>query len=139
MTSSKYFESSLSRFKYPAPIPDTNDVIYISHSQLHDTEVSRIYANHVQSVTFPGHVQFEDTLSKTLYNKGKLYKVIFIEDDHFIIEGHISCKNNQHFVWKNAIFIEPKVRFSNVEGEKFTNYFITFGTIKTLGRDRRNY
>ncbi len=38
-----------------------------------------------------------------------------------------------------SIFIEPKVRFSNVEGEHFTNYFITFGTIKTLGRDRRNY
>jgi 5-methylcytosine-specific restriction endonuclease McrA len=122
MTSSKYFESSLSRFKYPAPIPDTNDVIYISHSQLHDTEVSRIYANHVQSVTFPGHVQFEDTLSKTLYNKGKLYNVIFIEDDHFIIEGHISCKNNQHFVWKNAIFIEPKVDYkteSKVEAKVY--------------------
>jgi hypothetical protein len=109
MTSSKYFASSLSKFKHPAPIPDTNDVIYISHSQLHDTDVSRIYANHVQSVTFPGHVQFEDTLSETLYNKGKLYKVIFIEDDHFIIEGHISCKYNQHFVWKNAIYIEAKV------------------------------
>ena len=38
-----------------------------------------------------------------------------------------------------SVFIEPKVRFSNVEGEHFTNYFITFGTIKTLGRDRRNY
>ena len=111
MTSSKYFESSLSlsRFKHPSPVADTNDVIYISHSHLHDTEVSRIYANHVQSIHFPGHVQFEDTLSKTLYNKGKLYKVLFIEDDHFIIEGHISCKNNQHFVWKNAIFVEAKV------------------------------
>ena len=38
-----------------------------------------------------------------------------------------------------SIFIEPKVRFSNVEGKNFTNYFITFGTIKTLGRERRNY
>ena len=38
-----------------------------------------------------------------------------------------------------SIFIEPKIRFSNVEGENFTNYYITFGTIKTLGRDRRNY
>jgi len=38
-----------------------------------------------------------------------------------------------------SIFIEPKVRFSNIEGENITNYFVTFGTIKTLGRDRRNY
>ena len=38
-----------------------------------------------------------------------------------------------------SIFIEPKVRFSNVEGENFTNFFFTFGIIKSLGRDRRNY
>lgn len=38
-----------------------------------------------------------------------------------------------------SIFIEPKIRFSNVEGEKFTNSFFTFGIIKMLGRDRRNY
>jgi len=38
-----------------------------------------------------------------------------------------------------SIFIEPKIRISNVEGEKFTNFYLTFGTIKTLGRDRRNY
>jgi hypothetical protein len=37
------------------------------------------------------------------------------------------------------VFIEPKIQISNVESEKFMNYFITFGTIKTLGRDRRNY
>jgi hypothetical protein len=38
-----------------------------------------------------------------------------------------------------SIFIEPKIRFSKVESEKFTNYFFTFGIIKMLGRDRRNY
>ena len=38
-----------------------------------------------------------------------------------------------------SLFVEPKIRFSDVEGEKFTNYYITFGTIKTLGRERRNY
>ena len=38
-----------------------------------------------------------------------------------------------------SFFIEPKIRFSNVEGEIFTNYYFTFGTIKTLGRERRNY
>ncbi len=38
-----------------------------------------------------------------------------------------------------SIFIEPKIRFSNVEGEKFTNSYFTFGIIKMLGRDRRNY
>ena len=121
MTSSKYFQSlSLSSFRYTGPPSDTNDVSYISHSQLHDTKVSRIYANHLQSIDFPGYVQFEDTISKTLYNKGELYKVVSIEEDHFIIEGHISCKTNQHFVWKNAIpkesteqpkeeFVEPIV------------------------------
>jgi 5-methylcytosine-specific restriction endonuclease McrA len=114
---SKYFQPlSLSSFRHHAPPSDTNDVSYISHSQLHDTKVSRIYANHVQSVDFPGYVQFKDTISNTLYNKGEMYKVVFIEEDHFIIEGHISSKNNQHFVWKNAVkeesvaeFVEPKV------------------------------
>ena len=77
MTSSKYFD--LSRFKHPAPIPTTNDVIYISQVELHDTKVSRIYANHIETVIFPGYVQFEDTLSKTLYNKGELYKVVFVD------------------------------------------------------------
>jgi 5-methylcytosine-specific restriction endonuclease McrA len=101
---SKYFQPlSLASFRHPAPPSDTNDVSYISQSNLHDTKVSRIYANHLQCVQFPGFVQFEDTISKTLYNKGELYKVIFIEEDHFIIEGHISSKNNQHLVWKNAI------------------------------------
>jgi hypothetical protein len=38
-----------------------------------------------------------------------------------------------------SIFIEPKVRFSNIEGDTFSNFYFTFGTIKTLGRDRRNY
>ena len=38
-----------------------------------------------------------------------------------------------------SIFIEPKIRISNVEGEKFTNYYVSFGILKTLGRDRRNY
>jgi len=104
---SKYFQPlSLSRFRHPAPPSDTNDVTYISQSNLHDTKVSRIYANHLHDVEFPGYVQFEDTISKTLYNKGELYKVIFIEDDHFIIEGHISSKFNQHLVWKNAK-VEP--------------------------------
>jgi 5-methylcytosine-specific restriction endonuclease McrA len=113
---SKYFQPlSLSRFRHPAPHSDTNDVSFISHSQLHDTKVSRIYANHVKSVDFPGHVQFEDTISKTLYNKGQMYKVIFIEEDHFIIEGHISCKNNQHFVWKNAI---PKEEYNEEPKEE---------------------
>jgi len=109
---SKYFESSLSlsRFKHHAPIPDTYDVNYIGHSHLHDTEVSRIYANHIESIAFPGNVQFEDTFTKNLYNKGKLYKVLFVEEDHFIIEGHISCKYNQHLIWKNAILkVEAKV------------------------------
>jgi 5-methylcytosine-specific restriction endonuclease McrA len=109
MTSSRYFQPlSLSSFRHPAPPSDTNDVSYISHSQLHDTKVSRIYANHLQSIDFPGYVQFEDTISKTLYNKGELYKVVFIEEDHFIIEGHISSKNNQHLVWKN-VYKEPVV------------------------------
>jgi len=117
---SKYFQPlSLSSFRHPAPPSDTNDVSYISQSNLHDTKVSRIYANHLQSIDFPGYVQFEDTISKTLYNKGELYKVVFIEEDHFIIEGHISSKTNQHLVWKNAkeeveqpivaLKVEPKV------------------------------
>lgn len=109
MTSKHFQPLSLSKFRHPAPPLDTNDVSYISHSQLHDTKVSRIYANHLQSIDFPGYVQFEDTISNTLYNKGELYKVVFIEEDHFIIEGHISSKHNQHFVWKNAVNeIEPK-------------------------------
>ena len=58
------------------------------------------------------------------------YETIFFE----LIKLPKMLQSNQM-----SIFIEPKVRFSNVEGEKFTNYFITFGTIKTLGRDRRNY
>ncbi len=40
---------------------------------------------------------------------------------------------------KISLFLEPKIRFTNIEGEVLNNYYITFGTIKTLGRDRRNY
>lgn len=58
------------------------------------------------------------------------YKTIFFE----FIKLPKMLQSNQM-----SIFIEPKIRFSNVEDEKFTNYFITFGTIKTLGRERRNY
>ena len=95
---SKYFD--LSKFKHT--VPDSNDVIYISNSHLHDMKVSRIYANHLQRLTFPGHVKFEDTVTKTLYNKGEMYNVLFIDEDHFIVEGHISSKNNQHLIWQNS-------------------------------------
>ena len=104
MKSSKYFES-LSRFQHTLSNP--YNVIYISNSQLHDTDVSRIYANHIQSIIFPGYVQFEDTVTKTLY-KNKSYKVLFVEEDHFIIEGHITCKYSQHLAWKNSEQ-EPRV------------------------------
>ncbi len=38
-----------------------------------------------------------------------------------------------------SFFIEPKARFSNVEDEVYSNFYLTVGTIKTLGRERRNY
>jgi hypothetical protein len=97
--SSKYFQPSA--FKYPPKIIN-NDIIYISNNQLHDTPVSRIYSNNLKTLLFPGHVIFEDIISKKVYNNGQKYKVIFIEEDHFIIEGEIHCKYNEKFAWKNT-------------------------------------
>lgn len=111
MATSKYFKEplSLSKFAYTKTIVN-NNVIYISNSQLHDTNVSRIYSNNVKTLLFPGYVSFEDSISGTSYNEK--YKVLFIEEDHFIIEGHISSKINEQLVWKNAIpvlesYVEP--------------------------------
>lgn len=102
MATSKFFnETSFSKFKHPSK-KETNHIIYISNSQLHDTNVSRIYSNNLKTLLFPGHVMFEDTISKKIYNDGEKYKVLFIEEDHFIIEGKISSKYNEQLAWKNT-------------------------------------
>ena len=102
MASSKYFQPlSLSKFKHPSPT-ENNNIIYISNSHLHDTPVSRIYSNNLKTLLFPGYVIFEDVISGKTYNNGEKYKVIFIEEDHFIIEGSINSKYNQQLAWKNT-------------------------------------
>ena len=102
MANSKYFQPlSLSKFKHPSAI-ENNNIIYISNSHLHDTPVSRIYSNNLKTLLFPGYVVFEDVISGKTYNNGEKYKVIFIEEDHFIIEGSIHSKNNQQLAWKNT-------------------------------------
>jgi len=118
MTSKYFREPSFAKFRYETP--PTQDVIYINQSNLHDTKVSRIYSNDLKSLTFPGQVQFEDTISKNLFNKGEIFKVLFIEEDHFIIEGHIHCKYNQHLVWKNAIqpVLEPTKTIDTIAYEQ---------------------
>ena len=102
MASSKYFQPlSLSKFKHPSPT-ENNNIIYISNNHLHDTPVSRIYSNNLKTLLFPGYVIFEDVISGKTYNNGEKYKVIFIEEDHFIIEGQITSKYNQQLAWKNT-------------------------------------
>ena len=121
MAISKFFngnekESSFSKFKHP--LPETNNIIYISNSQLHDTNVSRIYSNNLKTLLFPGHVVFEDTISKQLYNNGEKYKVLFIEEDHFIIEGNITSKYNQQLAWKNTTIPIEYTEREEIEAEK---------------------
>jgi hypothetical protein len=102
MASSKYFQPlSLSTFKHPSAT-ENNNVVYISNNHLHDTPVSRIYSNNLKTLLFPGYVVFEDVISGKMYNNGEKYKVIFIEEDHFIIEGQITSKYNQQLAWKNT-------------------------------------
>jgi hypothetical protein len=105
MATSKYFKEplSLSKFAYTKN-PTNNNVIYISNSQLHDTNVSRIYSNNIKTLLFPGYVSFDDIISGTPLNKGEKFKLLFIEEDHFIIEGHIHSKINEQLVWKKCIY-----------------------------------
>ena len=112
MASSKYFQPlSLSKFKHPSPT-ENNNIIYISNSHLHDTPVSRIYSNNLKTLLFPGYVIFEDVISGKTYNNGEKYKVIFIEEDHFIIEGSINSKYNQQLVWKNTTIPYQEIPFA---------------------------
>ena len=102
MANSKYFQPlSLSSFNYPSK-KESNHVTYISNSHLHDTPVSRIYSTNLKTLLFPGYVVFEDVISGKSYKNGEKYKLIFIEEDHFIIEGEIHSKYNQQLSWKNT-------------------------------------
>jgi 5-methylcytosine-specific restriction endonuclease McrA len=100
-TTSKYFskELNLTPFKFKQNIP-SNQVYYIIHNE----NSSQIYCN---DLNVPNEITFENIVTHTLYKKGKVYTVLSIESDHFVINDQISLKPYERIAWLAVKQEEP--------------------------------
>jgi 5-methylcytosine-specific restriction endonuclease McrA len=99
-TTSKYFskELNLTSYRYKQNI-SPKQVFYIINNQ----DTCQIYCNDLN--VFPSnHITFENIITKIPYKKGKIYTILSVESDHFVINDQISLKSYERITW---ILYEP--------------------------------
>ena len=92
-STSKYFskELNLTSFRFKQNIP-LNQVC----SLLNGENSCQIYCN---DLNVPNEITFENIITHTPYKKGKVYTVLSIESDHFVINDQILLKTYERIAW----------------------------------------
>jgi 5-methylcytosine-specific restriction endonuclease McrA len=103
MATSKYFnkELNLSSFRFKQNIPP-NQVSHIIHNEYDNS--CQIYCD---NLNVPDEIIFENIFTQTPYRKGKIYTVLSIESDHFVINDLISLKGYERISWMP---VQPEVK-----------------------------
>jgi hypothetical protein len=100
-TTSKYFskELNLTPYRFKQNILP-NQVFYIINKE----NSCQIYCT---DINVPNEIMFENIFTNTLFKKGKVYTIISIESDHFVINDQIVLKSYERIAWKPAV---PEVK-----------------------------
>jgi hypothetical protein len=100
-TTSKYFnkELNLTPYRFKQNILP-NQVFYIINKE----NSCQLYCT---DINVPNEIIFENIFTNTLFKKGKVYTVLSIESDHFVINDQIVLKSYERIAWKPFSKPEP--------------------------------
>jgi len=110
-TTSKYFnkELNLSAYRFKQQLLP-NQVFYIINNE----DSCQIYCNDLNVVP-SNHITFENIITNTPYKKGKVYTILSVELDHFVINDPISLKSYERISWKRCE--EPELPIEPIKPE----------------------